>query len=338
MHKKVFSILLIILLIVLCFTFFAGCTKEYNLFAFGTMCTFESNASQKQLEGLKQELLKIDSFLSSTNLAGDIFKINSSPANIPIKVSNETYILIKKTKDFYDINKSFNPSLYPIVELWHFSPDKFSEDITPLKKPTESEVIEALQYSNFDFFILDDSTQTVIKSIDEAKLDLGAVAKGFACDYLYEKISKKNSIVINLGGTIRTSKDITVHVKNPRNSNNEPFAATLKVPRNMAIATSGDYERYYILEGKRYHHIFDKNGYPAGLSDDNPIVSVSIIGPDALTCDYLSTLVFILGISDESSKLLKDFNSSAIIFKNDCAYIYGDIEFKMLDNKYKVLP
>jgi thiamine biosynthesis lipoprotein len=126
-------------------------------------------------------------------------------------------------------------------------------------------------------------------------IDLGAIAKGYAVDRAFELLQSLGykNVLVNAGGDLRVgglkNKQLwSIGIQHPRESKN--FLARISVS-DMAVATSGDYERFFIYEGKRYHHIFNpQNGFP---TDD--CQSVTVLCKEGMMADALATAVFVLG-------------------------------------------
>ncbi|HQC54220.1 MAG TPA: FAD:protein FMN transferase [Clostridia bacterium] len=336
MRKKFFSTLLIIVILFIQLLSSTGCSKTTHIFAFGTECNiYSANTSEIKIKDVKKYIANIDALLSQIETASDLYKINSAKAFEVVSVNKITFDLLSLTKELYEYNHNFNPAIYPLVELWHFDPKTYISGVSPEKIPTDSEIETTLQYCNFDYFELNPEELTVSKTISEAKIDLGAIAKGFVCNEIFEQLKSDKTAVVDIGGTLKTNKDIEVNILNPIKDSDEPFAAKLKLSAGLATATSGDYHRFYYVNGTKYHHVINQDGYPAWHNDIDPIISVTIIGESATICDYLSTLIFILGDSEEAKLLLNNFGYSAIIFRKNTCSLIGDINnFMIIDNRY----
>ncbi len=144
-------------------------------------------------------------------------------------------------------------------------------------------------------------------------IDLGGVLKGYAVDQAYEKMKQKGieNFIINGGGNIRTAgKNMDnrfwqIGVENPRANSDVVGILALD---NEAVATSGDYQRYFFYKGKRYHHIIDKKtGRPADRA-----IAATVVAPDALTADMASTAAFVKG-PEEGMEFLKKMGLKGII-------------------------
>lgn len=159
---------------------------------------------------------------------------------------------------------------------------------------------------------------------DKQALDVGGIAKGFAADEVRDIFYQYNikSALIDLGGNIlllEVRKDGSawkVGIQNPFKPRGE-FIGILSV-KNKSIVTSGNYERYFIKDGKRFHHIIDpKTGYPS----ESKIISATIISDNSIEGDGLSTGVYIIGI-DKAMKIIETIEGIDAIFITEDKKIY----------------
>ena len=151
---------------------------------------------------------------------------------------------------------------------------------------------------------------------DKCTLDLGAVGKGIACDVVQDYLKKQKEVsgaVIAVGGSIllygskADGSDWNVAVQNPRGQDGEAMGV-LSLSGTTNVSTSGDYEKYFMQDGKRYHHILDPStGYPA----DSGLISVTIVSDSGLLSDGLSTACFVLG-KEKGEKLLETYGAEGV--------------------------
>ena len=152
-------------------------------------------------------------------------------------------------------------------------------------------------------------------SINNGKLDLGALGKGTACDEAIKYLKEQNveKALVTVGGSVGAigKESYKIGVRNPFGGQNDYFAI-LNVT-NCFVSTSGDYEKYFEKDGVRYSHIFDaKTGKPV----QNDITSVTVVVDDGTVSDFLSTAIFAEGI-ENGIKLADEFNAEVIIIKKD---------------------
>lgn len=198
---------------------------------------------------------------------------------------------------------AFDVSVGKIVDLWDFGGD--NEGI-PEKKALE----KALKGVG-----LVEVNGDTVKLRGDAELDLGAVGKGLACDSvitLYKSTPDVKGAIVSVGGSIgcfgssnKKGDSWRIAIRHPRSDNE--FLGVLKLKEGF-VSTSGDYEKFFMHDGKRYHHILDaRTGYPASSG----LISVTVICDSGFMSDALSTACFILG-EEKSRELLLKYNASAI--------------------------
>lgn len=177
---------------------------------------------------------------------------------------------------------------------------------------------------------------------DKCTLDLGAVGKGVACDVVQDYLKKQKEVsgaVIAVGGSIllygskADGSDWNVAVQNPRGQDGEAMGV-LSLSGTTNVSTSGDYEKYFMQDGKRYHHILDPStGYPA----DSGLISVTIVSDSGLLSDGLSTACFVLG-KEKGEKLLETYGAEGVfIDQNKKVTVTKGLKdkFTILNKEYK---
>ena len=177
---------------------------------------------------------------------------------------------------------------------------------------------------------------------DKCTLDLGAVGKGIACDVVQDYLKKQKEVsgaVIAVGGSIllygskADGSDWNVSVQNPRGQDGEVMGV-LSLSGTTNVSTSGDYEKYFMQDGKRYHHILDPStGYPA----DSGLISVTIVSDSGLLSDGLSTACFVLG-KEKGEKLLETYGAEGVfIDQNKKVTVTKGLKdkFTILNKEYK---
>ena len=177
---------------------------------------------------------------------------------------------------------------------------------------------------------------------DKCTLDLGAVGKGIAWDVVQDYLKKQKEVsgaVIAVGGSIllygskADGSDWNVAVQNPRGQDGEAMGV-LSLSGTTNVSTSGDYEKYFMQDGKRYHHILDPStGYPA----DSGLISVTIVSDSGLLSDGLSTACFVLG-KEKGEKLLETYGAEGVfIDQNKKVTVTKGLKdkFTILNKEYK---
>jgi len=250
-------------------------------------------ACKKALFLAYQEMERVENLLSFHKPTSEISQINMSAGVAPVKVSEETFAMVKRAKAYSQkFDGLFDVTIGAISQQWGFSDDR------EIRIPADSTLALLLPVVNYRWIDLDERDTTVYLSKKGMKIDLGGIAKGYAIDRGVFTL-KENHIrqfILNAGGDIYTSgkKDglakWRVGVKHPRHL--DRLIAKFELS-DYAVATSGDYERYAIIDGKRYHHILDpRNGFPS-----KQCRSVTVLASTAEEADATATYLFVLGFA-----------------------------------------
>ncbi len=189
-----------------------------------------------------------------------------------------------------DSGNRFDPGIGSLTELWQFHVEE-----RPELPPPSADDVAALVAANFSVFDTVIRDGAVCASKAGLWLDLGGFAKGIAVDESIQVLQSYGitNAIVNAGGDLRA---IGRHGDRPwvigiRNPDEEGYVASVEVSGDESVFTSGDYERWFEWDGKRYHHILDPaTGYPA-----SELRSVTIIGADAATADAAATALFVAG-------------------------------------------
>ncbi len=223
-----------------------------------------------------------------------ISNINNLSGIKAVAVPKDIYNLID-TSIYYSklTNGLFDISIAPLTNLW-----RIGFDNAHLPAPyLISRTISLIDYNNIK---LDPDTQSVFLTQKDMALDLGSIAKGYACDEIVELLRNNNveRALVDIGGNVYVlgnnlnNEKWMVGLQDPFSQRGESFAKIAL--SNQAIVTSGIYERYLEIEGTRYHHLINpKTGYPF----DNNLASVTIISNYSTDGDALSTAVFAKGLA-----------------------------------------
>jgi len=247
----------------------------------------EGSADQAVLQAF-QEMKRIETLMSSWIDSSDVTRINRSAGKEWVKVSPETMEVIKKAKEISELSEgAFDITVAPLVDLWR----KAREKKTP---PSVEDVKGKLDLVNFRNIGIDPKGRVFLKKEGMA-IDLGGIAKGHAVDKAFNVLRSLgyNNLIVNAGGDLRiggtkNNQPWSIGIQNPR----EPQKILTTIPlSDVAVATSGDYQKFFIYQGKQYHHIVNpKNGFPT-----EGCQSVTIVTKDCITADGLATAIFVLG-------------------------------------------
>lgn len=191
-----------------------------------------------------------------------------------------------------------NVAMGSVLSIWHDYREQGMDEPWNAKLPPMEQLQAAAQHTDISKIIIDEQACTVFLADPQMRLDVGAIAKGYAVEMIAEHMEEKgvSGYVLNVGGNVRTlgakpdGSGWTVGVENPDEDATD-YLAYLQLS-GQSLITSGSYQRYYLVDGKRYHHIID----PATLMPANYCTSVSIVCPDSADGDALSTALFCLTV------------------------------------------
>jgi len=310
-----------------CILFLSGCADRDRMYresreVMYTICTITvvSNSEVKAREAIEAgfaRIKKLERTLNFFSPESEITAINRASGIRPVKVSRETLGVIEKAVEVAEYTAgAFDPTVGPLIKLWDFSKQTSGSSLPP-----SEEIEKALKLVDYKKIKIDIPVSEIFLEKKGMELDLGGIAKGYAADAAIEAIKARGikAALVAIAGDIKgfglrpDKKPWRVGVQNPRQSENrsnidgEDIFASLYL-KDMAVSTSGDYQRFFIKGGKRYHHILDPR---AGYSTSD-IISVSVIAPHGFIADGLSTGIFVIGI-EEGIKLLESMGFDGII-------------------------
>ncbi len=229
-----------------------------------------------------------------------LYKINQNAGVKPIVVDKELFNLLKFGKDIYYLtNGKTNIMMGSLTSIW-------KQAISDEKLPNEELLNEASKHIDIESLVLDEDKLSVYISDEKALIDVGSIAKGYVCDVIKEELGDiLSGYSISLGGNVLLignkydGSNFKIGIKDPFKENS--LAKTLEIS-DTSLVTSGNYERYFDLDGKRYHHIVD----PDTLYPSMYYASVTVIYNESKICDALSTALFSLSIED-GKKILSNY-------------------------------
>jgi thiamine biosynthesis lipoprotein len=273
---------------------------EMGAAAMGTRLTFIALTSERTdevgtraaIDRAIAEVARLEALMTTWKDDSEVSRINHAAGRAPVRVGPDTMAVIDKSLWIGAASGGVFDITFEVMHgLW-----KFDQDLDPRPPPAEL-LAERRKLIDYRHVLLDRENSTVFVDNPKMKISLGGIAKGYAID---------RAAAILLGAGVQdflaqAGGDLYVHgrkadgspwiagVRDPRGEG-EAFFATMPVV-DHAFSTAGDYERSYVVGGRRYHHIIDpRTGYPATASR-----SVTIWAKDALTADALDDAVFILG-------------------------------------------
>lgn len=293
-----------------------GTVVTVKLFGFG---------AKNDLDKIETEINGLEnSVLSWRKEGSDVYRINKG-SGTQVSVSPDTVKIIGQCIDISDdCGGVFDITIGNVTKLWDFGGNN-------QRLPSDDEIKTALGSVGYKNVSISGNAVQIKKG---QSLDLGAVGKGFVCDKIKELLDKgrTKSAVVSVGGSllIYGNRTFSVGIINP--DNDKQSMGTLKL-KDTCVSTSGNYEKYFEQDGKRYHHILNATtGYPA----TSEFKSVTVVCESGLISDALSTVCYIAGYR-KSVEILKKFDAEAVfIFNNNAVRVTDGLsgKFTVTDDSY----
>lgn len=290
------------LLFAILFALFPSCKKSVapiTVFAMDTVCTINAydNGTKKVYDEIAARLSELENVFSVTIENTEIAKINKNAGIAPVKVGDDAIIVVKTALEIAEKTEgAFNPAAGKLIDLWGINTDY-------AKVPTDLEIKNALGLCDWKAIKIDEEKGEIFIEKTGVQMNLGGIAKGYAADCVVEILKKYEvkKAIVDLGGNVvvfgkkENGKAWVVGIKNPAAPENAPL---LKLNiggisgEGISVVTSGNYERFFEKDGRRYHHIFDTaTGFPC----ENGTASSTIITKSSMIADALSTATFVMG-------------------------------------------
>jgi thiamine biosynthesis lipoprotein len=317
-----------------------GCSKQIpsrSEFVLGTVCTV--NLYERGSPGVYQKIFdrlrEIENLMSANLEDSDLGRINNAAGIAAVEVHADTIAVLKRAIHFAKLSGgAFDPTVGPLVGLWGIGTE--AERI-----PAEEEIAALLPLINWKDIGIDEDALTVFLTQPGMRLDLGAIAKGYAADEAARIIDAAGipRAIIDLGGNIlvrgtrQDGRSWRVGIQNPAEGRGAYFGIAEVV--NKTLVTSGVYERFFESGGRRYHHILStRNGYPV----DNSLLSVTIITNSSIDADALSTALFALGY-EAGLALAESLDNTEAVFVFTDLSVHGTsgafAHFTITDDAFK---
>lgn len=275
----------------------------------GTFANSISVARDKKTAELSNKaafdkLVEVDEMMSDYLPTSELSRVNSEAFGNPVNVSDELFEVLSKAVEYSRISDgAFDITIGPVVVLWRRAED------TKLK-PTQEQIAEAKAKVGYKKMILDAENKTVRFAVEGMRLDLGAIAKGYAIDMAVEAMIEAGATggMVDVGGDIRcfgkpgNKPKWAIGLQDPDEP--EKLLMVIELGDN-AIATSGDYQRFVMLDGEKFSHIMTPK---KGLSTKG-LTSVTVIAKTAIDTDALATTVTVMGI-EKGLELIKTIDGT----------------------------
>jgi len=232
----------------------------------------------------------------------NIKMINDNAGVAPVEVNEDIINLLLFSKEmYYETNGQMNVAMGSVLKIWHNYRDAGINNPAAAALPSMEELVTASAHCDIEQIVIDEAAMTVYLADAEMSIDVGSIGKGYAVQRVaeYAKEIGMESALFSVGGNVCAvgskldRSDWRVGIQNPDMASDEAYVAKVDVS-DACVVTSGDYQRYYVVDGEKYCHIIDGDT----LMPADYFASVSIVTTDSGRADALSTSVFNMSVED----------------------------------------
>ncbi len=244
---------------------------------------------------IETRLESVNQSMSTWREDSEISQINQTPKNTPITISRDMkYVMTEALRIAELTNHTLDVTVAPLVNLWGFGPDGKATEV-----PTQKAIDNAKQYVGIQHIKIENNQLT--KTIDGLEVDLSSIAKGFGVDVVADvmELNGIHNYLVDIGGELRI-KGLNAEQQAWKVGIDKPFAYStgqmeIINPGNAAVATSGDYRKYFEKNGHHFSHLIDpRSGRPVA----HTVVSATVIEKYSMTADALATAFMVLSVEE----------------------------------------
>lgn len=303
--------------LLLCGCLFTSCAKQpqkystYSFDYFDTATTISGYAdSQAEFDAVAEQVLeqleeyhRLYTIYHRFEGLENLCTVNElvDGAHRTVTVDQKIIDLLVYAREMYTLTDGMvNVAMGSVLKLWHDYRTIGMDDPVKAALPPADALAEAAEHTDITKMVIDRQARTVTLTDPAMRLDVGAIAKGYAVEQIARSLEQQGitGYVLNVGGNVRTvggkpeGSGWTVGLENPDDTAAEPLAY-LELA-GQALVTSGSYQRYYLVDGKRYHHII----HPETRMPAEGYLSVSVLCADSGLGDALSTALFCMPLTE----------------------------------------
>jgi len=293
----------------------SGYRETMGTFARIVSVAKDRQTARKAIEAGFEQIKLVDDLMSDYKQDSQISRVNRNAFRRPVKVSEPVFEVLQEAVRFSKLTAGvFDVTVGPLVDLWR----RAAEANSP---PSQAELQQARSKVGYKKLVLDATKLTVRFTVEGMRLDLGGIAKGYAIDRAVKAMKEASAAggMVDLGGDIMCfgaappgKKSWHIGLQDPHHIGVLPgTGSTLLVLKltDRAIATSGNYRRFFLIDGKKFNHIIDVNSGKGG----NKLSSVTIISRKATDADALATAVSVMGLEKGLALVEKLPDTEAIV-------------------------
>lgn len=257
---------------------------------FVTAVAQDENTAQEAAEAGLSEIQRLEKLLSTWIPESELSQVNASAGENPVSVSRDTLEVLERSLEMAILTRGgFNIMVGPAVSVWRASQEG--------QLPSDQELTDILPLTDLSSLKIKQEDQTVFLTKKGMQVDIGGIGKGFAADLAARKMQAAGATagVVALSGDIKTfglmpdGQKFLFGIQHPRKEQGQ-LLARLEL-ENEAVSTAGDYQRFFIRDNVRYHHILD----PRTLKPARSSQSATVIAKEGVVADGLDTGIFVMG-------------------------------------------
>lgn len=312
MNKKWYLIVLLCIIMFLLYSYNKNYIKfqddYYNAFdTYSSLTVYTKNEKNfkkysKIMSEKLDELNKLFDIYNNYEGINNIKTINDNAGIKPIVTDKILINLLKNSKKaFYETDGSLNIAMGSVLKIWHEYRQYGINNPENAKIPPMETLLNAQKHTNIEDIVIDEEKNTVFIKDSYLSIDVGATAKGYGADLIYNELvnAGMKSGIINIGGNVKIIGNLynkkdgkwSIGIQSPdSNENSSNNLIDTIYTSETSVVTSGDYQRYYTVNGKKYHHIID----PKTLMPADYYKSVTVINNNSMKADIFSTSLFVL--------------------------------------------
>jgi thiamine biosynthesis lipoprotein len=270
----------------------------------------DEKTAQTAINAAFAEIYRLEKLMNRFDANSQLSLVNRTAAKEPVKVDPALFDILQKSIDYSKLTDgAFDITVGPLADMWRKCAEANS-------MPSAQQLADVKKIIGYDKIILDANDYSVKLTAEGMRLDLGGIAKGFAADKAVAIMKNCGAAggLVDLGGQIgcfgstQTGGKWLIGIRNPSKDAENKILMKLELT-DMAVSTSGNYERFYKIAGKKFSHIFN----PQTETSADIISSDTVICPDGTQADALSTAVNVLGAAKGLELIEKLQNTEAII-------------------------
>ena len=259
----------------------------------------------------------------------NIKTINDNAGIAPVEVDQEIIDLLNYSKDmYYETDGEVNIAMGSVLSIWHRYREIGADDPERAALPKIEDLAAAAEHTDIENMIIDEKAGTVYLSDPDMSLDVGSIAKGYACQKTLEfcRAEGMSHILLSLGGNVagidgrNDGTNFRLGIQNPDMESDVEYIKKVEIKDGQCVVSSGDYQRYYFVDGKRYCHIIN----PDTLFPSEEFAQVSIITDDSGKADAYSTAVYNMSLEDGLEFINSREGVEAMWVYHDGSMVYSD--------------